>query len=404
MRILQVNKFNYIRGGAEKYFIEISKALEDAGHDVAIFSMHHPKNITSPWEKYFVSRLSFNESSFISRLITPFRIIYSFEAKRKFKKIINNFNPDIIHIHNIYHQISPSILSVARKRKIPVIMHLHDYKLICPNYQLFAHNKICFLCFKQKYYNCLKTRCFKNSFWKSLLATIESYFHHKVLNIYKKSISHFIAPSQFMKETVSSFSWDKDKIELIYNFPEKLEFAKKEDLSDYGLYFGRLSEEKGIDILFEALSIANKKIKIKIVGSGPAENKLKKMVEDLNLSSFVEFLGPKFGDDLHSIIRSAKIVFLPSIWLENMPLVLLESLAMKKVVAVSRTGGLPELIKDKENGFLFTNSNIQELAEIINNIDNYNLIEMGEKAYQSVIDLNIDNHLKKLVNLYQRYV
>ena len=134
MRILQVNKYNYLRGGSEKYFIELSKELERAGHQVAIFSMRHPKNLPSLWEKYFVSRVSFSENSLYYSLLRPFRVLYSFEAKRKFSKLIKKFKPDIIHIHNIYHQISPSILPVAKKYNIPVVMHLHDYKLICPNY------------------------------------------------------------------------------------------------------------------------------------------------------------------------------------------------------------------------------------------------------------------------------
>ncbi len=115
MRILQVNKFNYVRGGAEKYFIEISHKLKEAGHEVAIFSMHHPKNLPSSWDKYFVSRISFEKTTFRNIFLAPFRILYSFEARRKFKKIVKDFKPDIIHVHNIYHQISPSILPVDRK-------------------------------------------------------------------------------------------------------------------------------------------------------------------------------------------------------------------------------------------------------------------------------------------------
>lgn len=404
MKILQVNKFNYIRGGAEKYFIEISKELERVGHRVAIFSMHHPKNIPSPWSKYFVSRISFNESKLRDKLITPSRVLYSIEAKIKFKKILKDFKPDIIHIHNIYHQLSPSILSVAKKRNIPVIMHLHDYKLICPNYQLFVDDKICYRCRGGKYYNCIKFRCFKKSFWQSLLATIEMYFHHKILKIYKKNINCFIAPSQFMKKTVSSFGWPENKIELLYNFSERLENKNPQDVEDYGLYFGRLSREKGVDILLKALLLTHKKIKIKIVGSGPDEKNLKMTVQNLGLSEWVEFLGPKFGQDLQKIIEKAKIIFLPSVWCENMPLVLLESLMLKKVVIASETGGLPELIQDKETGFLFKNGDPRDLAQVIDSVDSYNLIEMGESAFRIVEKINIENHLNKLIKIYERYI
>jgi len=400
MKILQVNKFNYIRGGAEKYFIEISKELEKIGHQVAFFSMHHPKNNSSIWSKYFVSRISFNEARLRDKIITPGRILYSLEAKRKFNKITQDFKPDIIHIHNIYHQISPSILSVAKKYNIPVIMHLHDYKLVCPNYQLFVDDKICYRCRGGKYYNCLKHKCFKKSFWQSFLATIEMYLHHKILKIYKKNIAYFIAPSEFMKNTVVNFGWDKNKIKVIYNFSEKMDDKISDKIGDYGLYFGRLSREKGIDILIEALGLSDKKNKLKIIGTGPEENNLKQLVKKLKLSKRVEFLGYKSGQELQDIIRGSRLVYLPSTWNENMPLTLLESLNLRKVVIASRTGGLPELIRDKETGFLFENGNIKELAQIIDNSYNYDLIKMGSKAKESIENLRVEKHLIELLDVY----
>jgi len=400
MKILQVNKFNYIRGGAEKYFIEISKELEKIGHQVAFFSMHHPKNNPSIWSKYFVSRISFNEARLRDKIITPGRILYSLEAKRKFNKIIQDFKPDIIHIHNIYHQISPSILSIAKKYNIPVIMHLHDYKLVCPNYQLFVDDKICYRCRGGKYYNCLKHKCFKKSFWQSFLATIEMYLHHKILKIYKKNIAYFIAPSEFMKNTVVNFGWDKNKIKVIYNFSEKMDDKISDKIGDYGLYFGRLSREKGIDILIEALGLSDKKNKLKIIGTGPEENNLKQLVKKLKLSKRVEFLGYKSGQELQDIIRGSRLVYLPSTWNENMPLTLLESLNLRKVVIASRTGGLPELIRDKETGFLFENGNIKELAQIIDNSYNYDLIKMGSKAKESIENLRVEKHLIELLDVY----
>lgn len=404
MRILQVNKFNYIRGGAEKYFIEISQELEKAGHQVAIFSMHHPKNLKSPWDKYFVSRISFNESKLRDKLIAPFRILYSFEARRKFKKLLKDFKPDIIHIHNIYHQISPSILSVAWKYKIPVIMHLHDYKLICPNYQLFVDNKICYRCRGQKYYNCLRHKCFKRSFWQSLLATIEMYFHHKILNIYKKNISLFIAPSKYMKETVVSFGFPAEKIKVLYNFTDTNKEISDFDNNSYALYFGRLSAEKGIDILLQAFKLSKTSMKLKIVGSGPQEMDLKKLCTELSLDDQVEFLGYRSGLDLENIIRKAKVVFLPSIWAENMPLTLLESMTLAKVIVASKAGGMSELIEDGQSGFLFENGNAEDLARVIKDLDKYDLAQIGQRAREKVKDLNVKNHLEKILNIYKDYV
>ncbi|PKM91395.1 hypothetical protein CVU82_02245 [Candidatus Falkowbacteria bacterium HGW-Falkowbacteria-1] len=406
MRILQVNKFNYIRGGAEKYFIDLSKKLEIEGHQVAIFCMHHPKNNPSPWDKYFVSRISFNEKKLRDRLLAPGRILYSFEARRKFKKIIKDFKPDIIHVHNIYHQLSPSILPIAKKFKIPVVMHLHDYKLICPNYQLFTHDKICYRCKGQKYYNCLRFSCFKKSFWQSLLATIEMYFHHSILNIYKKNIDCFIAPSQFMKETVVSFGIPGEKVFLVYNFSEEslVKEINKGKEDDYGLYFGRLSGEKGIDVLLNSLSFVKNKINIKIVGAGPEEKNLKDLSSQLNLEDSVDFVGPKFGSELFDIVSKAKMIFLPSVWAENMPLVLLESLSLGKIVIASKTGGLSELIEDKKSGFLFENGNYKDLSEVIDSVDDYDLNKIKSKAKEISDKLNINSHLEKILNIYKKYV
>lgn len=403
MRILQVNKYNYVRGGAEKYFIEISRELRELGHQVAVFSMKHPKNIPSDFDKYFVSRLSFNEGSWRDKLITPFRVLYSFEARRKFKKLLNDFKPEIIHIHNIYHQISPSILSLAKKRKIPVIMHLHDYKLICPNYQLLSHGEICYRCRGGKYINCLKQRCFKDSFWKSLLATIEMYFHHKVLKIYKKNIDLFIAPSQFMKDTVVSFGWPENKIEVVYNFSERIENNLIDQVENYGLYFGRLSKEKGIDVLLRAFKLLDNKMKLKIIGTGPEEKNLKKLSQELKLGNRVKFLGKKTGPALFDEVKKAQLVFLPSLWLENMPLTLLEAMMLKKVVIASNIGGMPELIKHTETGFLFERGNVQDLVRVINSSSNYNLLQIGTQANLLVENLNVSRHLSKILQIYRNY-
>jgi glycosyltransferase involved in cell wall biosynthesis len=217
MRILQVNKFHYNRGGADKYYLSLIKNLEQDGHQVAAFSMYHPKNSASLYAKYFVSRLSFNEGGLIDILKTPGRMIYSLEAKRKFKNLVKDFKPEIIHIHNIYHQISPSILDIAAKFKIPVVMHLHDYKLICPNYQLFVGGETCEACKPHKYFNCYRKQCFKGSKSKSMLATLEMFIHHRLLKIYEKNIHTFIAPSDFMKQKLVEFGWNINKIKLVIN-------------------------------------------------------------------------------------------------------------------------------------------------------------------------------------------
>jgi glycosyltransferase involved in cell wall biosynthesis len=405
MRIIQVNKFHYLRGGAEKYFLEISQALTLAGHEVAMFSMHHPLNWTGEWNKYFISRISFNEPGLKQILAAPGRIIYSLEAKRKFTKLIKDFKPDIIHIHNIYHQISPSILDVAKKYKIPVVMHVHDYKLICPNYKLYTEDKICYRCLGKRYHEAIFHKCLKDSYGFSSLVALEMFIHHKILKIYEKSVATYIAPSRFMNEVLIDFKYLSSNCEILYNFvePKLLETPINYKTEDYLLYFGRLAEEKGVLTLLEAYDqVKDKNLKLKIVGAGPDKFKMQKEVWAFNFGKRVEFLGSKYGDELNDIISKAKAVIMPSVWLENMPFALLESLALGKIVIASEIGGIPEIVEDGVNGFLFKSGDASDLAKKINELNKFNLTEMATQARASVAKYVMDNHVLKLIDIYKK--
>jgi len=402
MRILLVNKFNYPRGGAEKYFLFLKESLEKAGHQVAIFAMNHPKNLVSPWKKYWVSRVSFNQGKLSDKLKTPSRIIYSQEAKKKFKQLINDFNPNIIHCHNIYHQLSPSILTVAKEKKIPVIMHLHDYKLICPNYRLFTKGKVCQECLqKNNYYSCLKNNCY-NSVSRSLLAYIEMTLHHKIWKIYEKNINLLIAPSEYIKKLTIQSGWPLEKIIKIIN-PAPIVKKYQNNEKNYLLYFGRLAPEKGIEDLILASRISP--YQLHLVGSGPLEKKIKKDFKKEITSRHLKLSGQLQGKKLEQEIKEAAAIIIPSRWPENMPLVLLESLAWGKIIIASRIGGLPEIIKDKQNGFLFSPGKINELNYQINylqTLKDHKKEKIKQTARQTAQLLNPREHLRQIIEIYRK--
>jgi len=409
MKILQVNQYYYPRGGADKYFLDLSRTLIDLGHEVAVFSMKHPKNEDSRWSKYFISRVSFNKQSLKDMIKTPGRVLYSLEAKRKFKKLLEDFKPDIIHCHNIYNHISPSILDVAYAKKIPVIMHLHDYKLVCPNHMLFVKGRYCEECRPNKYYNCVKNKCIKNSLAGSVLACLEMYLHHNILKIYEKKVKLFIAPSEFMKNTVINFGQAENRVKVVYN-PHNLmkqnpDFNDKDKTipNNYILYFGRLSEEKGLINLIEASS--QTKQTVLIAGSGPEEENLKKLTEKLKAP--VKFIGFKSSSELINIIKSSQGVVIPSIWAENMPLSLMESLSLSKIVIASRIGGLPEIIKDKENGLLFEPGNSEDLAAKINYFNNLSLnnkMILEKNAEQTSKLFSVEKNLNSIIDIYKNII
>jgi len=410
MRILQVNKFNYRRGGAEVYFLWLQKVLVDLGHEVAVFSMHHPQNEKSDWEKYFVSRVSFNEGGVWEKLRAAGRMLYSFEAARKFDRLLTDFKPDIIHCHNIYHHISPSILRVAKKRNIPVVMHLHDYKLIAPNYTLYDHGEICYAGIDKNYWDCVKKNCFY-SYSHSFLAYLEMTLHHKIFHFYEQGLALAIAPSQFMHDLVVKSGWPINKITTLINpapnvIPQNVSDNDISSASEpYLLYFGRFVPEKGVDDLL-AVSKTNG-FKLHLAGAGPEEAVLKtNYATEISQGQF-QFLGHLSKEEIAKEIKMATVVVMPSRWLENMPFALLETLAYGQIIIASKIGGFTEIIQDGINGFLFEAGNKDKLQEKINSVFSFNREDRNNiisKALETVAKLKQSEHLAVLVNIYLKLV
>ncbi|KKQ46751.1 MAG: group 1 glycosyl transferase [Candidatus Moranbacteria bacterium GW2011_GWD2_37_9] len=255
MKILEINKFYFPKGGADKHFLDVVALLESAGHEVAVFSMKHLKNKKSRWEKYFVSTVGYtSEYSLAEKIKGIFRMFFSLEAKRKINKLLDDFNPDVVHIHNIYHQLSPMILFEIKKRGIPIVMTVHDYKLVNPNYNLYHNGKFYNRCQNERYYQCLLDRCVKNSRAKSFLAMLEMYWHD-ILGTYRKNIDLYICPSEFMKNILVKRGLNEKKVKVVPHFILSDKNENQEDENSprekYALYFGRISKSKGVENLIE---------------------------------------------------------------------------------------------------------------------------------------------------------
>jgi glycosyltransferase involved in cell wall biosynthesis len=402
MKIIQVNKFHYLKGGAERCYLEISKKLAELGDEVAFFSMKDKKNLPTKWDKYFVNNLDFDNLKKSDYINLPRRIIYSKKNKAKFNQLLDNFPADIINLHNIYHHISPSILDATKKRGIPIVTYVHDYKLICPNYQLYNNGKILWDCCGKKAFNCFRTKCFKNSYLQSFLVSLEYFIHHNVLDIYKKNIDVYIASSEYIKNTLIRFGFPEEKIVVLYNFVKSEWIIDKPIVGDYLLYFGRLSKEKGIDVLIKSLKKVDKKIKLKIVGGGPEEKKLKNLVKKENLEKQIEFTGAMYGDNLTNVIDKSLAVVIPSLWPENMPFSLFEALSRGKAVLAAKVGGLPEIVEDKKNGLLFEPNNVNDLARAITELDKVDINELSQNSLAKAKKFLLVDHVKKLQTIYKK--
>ncbi|TAH73751.1 MAG: glycosyltransferase [Anaerolineaceae bacterium] len=397
MRILMVNKFLYPRGGAETYFLKIGSYLEKAGHEVEYFGMFDEQNTVTNSADVYTYNMDFHKSG-IKRFLYPIRIIYSFEARRKIREIIKKFKPDIVHLNNINFQLTPSIIEEIHKHKITMIQTVHDYQMICPNHLMFDNNKRpCELCVNGSKWNCAKKNCIHGSKIKSILGSIEAilYKHRKTYQL----VDLYICPSRFIESKLNQLNLYHGRTLPIHNFIELKKVDESSQKHDYVLYFGRLSEEKGIEMFINSCKRLSH-IKFIIAGSGPLESICKDIPN-------VEFVGFKTGEELNTLISNALFSVYPSIWYENCPLSILESESLGTPVIASKMGGIPELIENDQTGILIDNINEDNLAEEIDKLyqDREKMLMMSKNCLdkrQRMISL--ENYGDRLIDIYNQYL
>ncbi|MDO8505284.1 MAG: glycosyltransferase [bacterium] len=387
MKILQVHKYLYPRDGASTYLFGISELLKQHGHEVEMWGTKENYEITrlrnyeylqiQVLEDLLMEPLNFDRrEGFWKDLKKFFHMVWSFEAARKFECVVREFKPDVIHIHNIYHHISPAILPVARRLKIPVVMTVHDYHLVNPNYTLYDHKKIC----ERQGLRAIAHRCIKNSFAATTADVIEWSVHH-FMKVYEKNVERFIVPTEFVKEKLVEGGMDSARIEvvplpLVSPTPPNLPSVRggNESISpplgggvrggqagSYILFAGRLAEEKGVYVILE-IAKHLPDIQFKIAGSGPEFENVKCKIKNEKLLN-VELLGFVEKEKLQSIIEMARLVIVPSLWYDPSPYAVLEAMEAGKVVVASMIGGISELVEDGKSGFLL-GANYESIANL----------------------------------------
>jgi len=401
MKILLVNKFLYPKGGDAISTVSTGKLLESKGHKVIFWGMDHSENPDYPHKDLFVPYVDLNAPTGIFQQIKASgNLIYSFEARKKIDKLLKIEKPDIVHLNNFAHQISPSILDVFARYRIPTVMTMRDYKLVCPTYSMLSDRRPCEKCKNGKYYWCFLKKCTKDSYTKSLLNVVEMYLHHKILHIYAK-INIFIATSKFLKEKVKEMGL---KAEVVYlpNFLNIDTFKPCYKWREKSLvYIGRLSPEKGLFTLLRAIKGLN--IKLKIFGDGPIKKDLEEKVRKEKIQS-VYFLGHKSQDELKDEVIASMAVVIPSECYETFGLAVIEAFALGKPVVGARIGGIPELVRDGETGLTFEPGNEEDLRKKIKYFTKNpgKIIEMGKNSRKFVEkNFNSENHYKELIKIYK---
>ncbi len=360
-RLLNINNYFYRRGGAETVFFDHTALFEEIGWDVVPFAMRHEKNLPSPWSDYFVSEIEYGrEIGLKEKVLQATKVIYSFEAQRNLKRLIDKTRPDVAHAHNIYHHISPAIFSTLKDAGVPVVMTAHDLKLACPSYKMLRDGRICEDCKGGRIHNVVVNRCVKDSLQLSGVVFAETLLHRS-LGLYRNKVDRIVVPSRFYREKLIEWGWPAEKLVHVPNFVDVDRFSTKWHESDYFVFAGRLAPEKGISTLIRAAAKARQKLII--AGTGPEEDALKALARSAGAE--VVFAGHLSGDVLFRLIGQSLALVLPSEWYENAPISILEAYALGRPVIGAAIGGIPEMVREGETGLTAAAGSVDDLTRTL---------------------------------------
>ena len=349
-RVLLVNKFYYPRGGDCVVVLNTEALLRENGVDAQVFAMEYPENLPTRYQQQFASEVSFggglgNQWRALKRTLGMGDVIARFEA------VLDDFKPDVVHLHNIHSYLSPVVGELAHKRGIRVVWTLHDYKLLCPRYDCLLDGEPCEKCFTGAKRNVLTHRCMKGSLPASAVAWLEAKKWNR--RLLEKNTDLFVCPSEFMAAQMKSGGFDASCLKVLNNFLDPVKYKQYQEMDssaqreDYYCFVGRLSHEKGVVDLLEVAS--RLPYRLKVAGGGPLADELK---EKYAQCGNIEFLGMLDAQSVARLLTGARLSVVPSQWYENNPLSVVESLCAGTPVAGSQIGGIPELI-DTANGVKF---------------------------------------------------
>lgn len=398
MKILFANKFFFRNGGSEVVMFQERDFVLARGHEVVDFSMRDERNFASGHAEHFVGRQDYRGGGKLGKLKSALAFVHSPEAVRRIGALIEATRPDLVHCHNIYHQLTPSIIGAAKARGVPVVLTLHDYKPVCPAYTRLRDGKPCSECLGGGFAPVLRHRCAEGSLGKSALLYAEAAVQRRLGN-YEK-VDRFIAPSHFMRES-ALHRFRPEQVALLYNGVDLAGIAPAGRDEGYALYLGRLSREKGIETLLRAHAAAREAWPLVVAGTGPLADEFKAKYP---AAQFVGHLG---GAALQETIAGAAAVVVPSEWYENCPMSVLEAMAHGKPVVGSRMGGIPELVAEGKTGMLFEPGNVAELQEKLATLMALPALRqlMGKQArVRAAQEFSLEQHNAGLMEIYRSVV
>jgi glycosyltransferase involved in cell wall biosynthesis len=345
MRVIMANTFHHRRGGDSTYALSLTQLLESDGHQVIPLAMRHPDNLPSRWDRWFIPWVDYRQHQANRQRLHQLRhFAFTPTAKRSINSLIRQTQPDILHLQNIHHHLTPSIIEPARRASVPVVWTLHDYELICPNGLLFRNGRPCLDCKGHQYFKAVQHRCKRDNLALSTMAAVENTLHH--LARVRDKVDRFLCPSNFLRNTLIDFGFAPEKVFHQPNFVRAPPLAHRPRKG--WLFAGRLTAEKGLRTI---LSVAKQlpDHPLTICGTGPLEAEVRAAAQEM---PHIKFVGHLSFPELQERLQTAAVIAVPSRWYENFPYAVLEAQTAGAAVVASRLGGISEQIEDGVDGML----------------------------------------------------
>jgi glycosyltransferase involved in cell wall biosynthesis len=389
VKILLVHNKYQQPGGEDVVFEQERKLLESAGHSVSTYCRTNDE---------------INQYSGLKRLTLIKNTISSDDSRRQVFEVLQREEPEVVHIHNTFMMISPSIYSACREAGVPVVQTLHNYRLLCPAANFFRDGHVCEECEEHGVWRGVRYGCYRGS--RVATATVALMLTvHRQEHTYTKSIDRFIALSNFARSKFIAGGLPGERIEVKPNFVEP-DPGERTQSGGYAVFVGRLSEEKGLDTLVAAWAQLGNRVPLVMVGDGPVGPSLKKLAQEKGITS-IDFRGRLPRSEAQEVVKGSSFMVLPSECYENFPMGMVEAFACGVPVIASRLGALQELVDDGRTGLHFTPGSPQELAEKVKWAWSHpeRLREMGKEARREFENrYTAEENYSMLMNIYKSVI
>jgi glycosyltransferase involved in cell wall biosynthesis len=397
MRVLLVN--NHYRqdgGGAETVVFETQALLERAGHEVIPFAMREERTVVTAWSEHFPRRRAMANGN-------PSPLAYSFRARRSLRDVLEQVRPDVAHVHNPFERLTTSVLDALDAARVPVVMTLHDYKLICPTYRLITEGEICHRCPQSgRDWHAVRHRCMDGSIWRSAVAAVENTING--IRRQRDKVHVFVSPSPFLRDVMTASGLAADRIEVVPNFVTAADRPRRlpADPPRF-MFFGRLSPEKGLPVLLDAARLLADGSRIVVYGTGPMEPALRRRVASERLP--VELRGHASQREIFEDLVTSTAAVLPAVWYENCPMAILEAAGHAVATIATDLGGMRDIITNDEDGRLVPPKQPAVLAAAMNELagDPQRAVRLGRRAWERVRRYHTPAaHMEGLARCYER--